>query len=118
MCIGFLDDRDGALAVQLLRDTDERPVYEASVYWHTQAAGSVQFLEEHAADDAWRSAIRGGAEYGALVQVGRQVTVTFADESVSAITSRFGFGQTAIEHVSSVVEHMDLRSTGTARVGG
>ncbi len=118
MCIGFLDDRDGALAVQLVRDTDDRPVYEASVYWHTQAAGSTQFLEELAADDAWRSAIRGGAEYGALVQVGRQVTVTFADESVGAIANRLGFGQTAIEHVSSVVEHMDARSTGTARVGG
>ena len=107
MCLGYLTDRDGALAVQLVRDSDDRPIYEASVYWHTKASGSTEFLEEVAADDAWRSAIRSGAEYGALVRFGRDVNVTFADASVAAITNRLGFGQTAIQHVSSVVEHFD-----------
>lgn len=107
MCIGFLSDRDGALAVQIVRDSDDEPVYEASVYWHTQEAGSTQHIEELAADDAWRNAIRSGAEYGAFVRIGNQVNVTFADPSVAAITNRLGFGQTAIQHVSSVVEHFD-----------
>ena len=105
MCIGYLSDRDGALVVQIVRDADDRPVYEASVYWHTKAAGSVEHTEELAADEAWRTAIRSGAEYCALVRLGQFVEVNFADASVAGITDRLGFGQTGIQHVNSVVEH-------------
>ncbi|HEX8298603.1 MAG TPA: hypothetical protein VF594_05520 [Rubricoccaceae bacterium] len=107
MCIGFLSDRDGALAVQIVRDSDDEPVYEATVYWHTQEPGSTQHAEELAADDAWRDAIRSGAEYGALVRFGNQVQISFEDRFVAAITNRLGFGQTAIQHVGSIVEHFD-----------
>lgn len=106
MCIGYLQDRDGVLAIQIVRDSDDRPVYEASVYWHTQEAESTQHAEEAAADDAWRNAIRSGAQYGTLIRFGSNVEVSFSDDFVGGTTSRLGFGQTAIEHVSSVVEHI------------
>ena len=117
ICTGFLSDRDGALAVQLVRDSDDRPVYEASVYWHTKESGSAQHLEELAVDEAWRTAIRGGAEYGALIRFGSRVEVTFSDAFVGATTARLGFGRTAIEHVGSVVEHVEPARTGRANGG-
>ncbi len=106
LCIGYLADRDGALAVQIVRDRDDRPVYEASVYWHSHQPGWAESVEELAEDDAWRSAIRGGAEYGTLVQLGKDVEITFADLSVAPTLNRLGFGQLAVQHVRSVVEHV------------
>lgn len=107
LCIGYLNDRDGALAVQLVRDADDRPVYEGSVYWHTHQPGSTEALEEAAADDAWRTAIRNGTEYGTALLLGKQTVLSFADAHVAGITGRLRFNQMAIEHVGSVVQYFE-----------
>ncbi|HEX8385920.1 MAG TPA: hypothetical protein VF576_07035, partial [Rubricoccaceae bacterium] len=106
-CIGYLNDRDGALAVQLVRDSDDQPIYEGSIYWHTHHPGSTEALEEAAADDAWRAAIRAGSEYGTVLRFGHQVELTFTDASVAGITGRLRFNQMAVQHLGSVVQYFE-----------
>ena len=107
MCIGYLTDRDGALAVQIVRDSDDRPLYEGTVYWHTQASSST----EYAAGDRRRRRVAPGhprpapstARCSAWARTSRS---SFSDAYVAPTTNRLGFGQLAVQHVGSIVEHL------------
>ena len=107
LCIGLLADRDGALDVQIVRDRDDRRLYEASIYWHTHQPGSTEYEQELASDEAWRTSLRAGADYGTLLQLGHQNTFRFDDSYVAGITGRLGFGAPRIEHLGSSVEYVD-----------
>ena len=107
LCLGNLPDRDGALAVQLVRATDDKPVYEASIYWHTHAVGTAEYKQELAADNAWRDAIRSGtAEYGAVLKLGEHTKLDFDSGQVGRTLSRLGFNRLDIQHVASFVEQL------------
>lgn len=121
-CIGWMRDRDEALVVQIVRSSNDAPVYEASIYWHTHAPGQPEHTAEQAADDLWRESIRTGAgDYGATVKVGEDSKVFFETGQISRILSRLQFNTLALEHLSSFVEEvlpLDPTTPGPGGPGG
>lgn len=111
-CVGGLADRDGALAVQIVRDRDDAVLYEGSVYWHSKGPGHSEAVKEAATDAAWRDAIRSGAQpYGAEIKLGPRVRLEYDVAQTSGITQRLGFGALSVRHLRTFVEHWDETPT-------
>ena len=109
-CVGASRDREGSLAVQIVRDRNDAVLYEASIYWHTHADGQPEAVQEAAADAAWRAAIRAGtANYGTEIRMGRKARLEYDVNRVAGITSRLGFNDLVIDHQGTFVEHLDVR---------
>lgn len=108
-CIGDLADRDGAMAVQIVRGINDAVLYEAAIYWHTHAPGasSGEYEREQAADDAWRRSIQNGtANYGTTLKLGANARINFENGQVARILNRLGFNQLVLVHVGSFVEDL------------
>lgn len=109
VCVGGLADRDGALAVQVVRDRDDAVLYEGSVYWHTKEDGHAESRQEADADAAWRAAIRAGtAPYGAEIRFGPKVKLKYDVQETVGISRRLGFGDLMVTHERTFVEHRDI----------
>ena len=103
-CVGQLATRDEALAVQLVRDSDDRPLYDASLYWHTKNALHPEYAQEQAADAAWRAGLAAGS-YGTRLTLGARTTLTFSLARMAPIAARLGLAGNAVAHVGSVSRH-------------
>ena len=103
-CVGQLAGRDEALAVQIVRASDNRPVYDASLYWHTKDALHTEYAQEQAADAAWRAGLAAGT-YGARVTLGAGTALTFSLARMAPIAARLGLAGNAVLHVGSVSRH-------------
>lgn len=110
-CLGKLDDRDGALTVQIVLDKTDVALYEATIYWHTHAPGQPEAVMEEADDAAWREAIKSGAaQYGTSLRIGDGTVLRYDVNRVAGITSRLGFNALSVRHLGSFVEHLDTRA--------
>ncbi len=104
-CVGNLPDRDGALAVQIVRDADDSVVYEGSIYWHSKEPGHAEFNQEQAADAAWRESIRNGtSSYGAKFLAGPGVDIGFDTGTIAQVLRRLRFNALVLTHVNSYME--------------
>ena len=111
LCIGYMNDRDGALTVQVVRDRNDAVLYEASVYWHTHADGQPEAVQEAAADEAWRTAIRAGtARYGAEIKIGKKSSLVYDVNRISGITGRLGFNALDVGHLGTFTEHAEVEA--------
>ncbi|HIG75326.1 MAG TPA: hypothetical protein EYQ24_12335 [Bacteroidetes bacterium] len=111
LCVGYMDDRDGALAVQVVRSLTDQPLYEATIYWHTHAEGYPENDAEQAADAAWRAAIQSGtADYGTSLRAGPKTRLLFENAQVARVLNRLGFNQLELLHVGSFVEDVSSPS--------
>lgn len=109
ICVGQLADRDGALTVQIVRERNDAVLYEASVYWHTHADGQPEALQEAAADQAWRTAIRSGlADYGTEIRFGKHAELEYEIDRTTAILRRLGVARLGIIHEGTFTEHTDV----------
>ena len=104
-CVGQTQDRDGALALEIVRAGDDRVIYDASMYWHTQDPGGTEHRAEQAAEAAWRASIAAGTGYGTRLALGRGTTLTFSIPRMAPIAARLGLMGGAVAHVGSTSRH-------------
>ncbi len=104
-CVGQTQDRDGALALEIVRASDDRVLYDASMYWHTQDPGGAEHSAEEAAEAAWRADVASGTGYGATLSLGAGTSLAFSIPRMTPIAARLGLMGGAVARVGSTSRH-------------
>ncbi len=121
-CVGQTQNRDGALALEVVRASDDRVVYDASMYWHTQDPGGVEHRAEEAAEAAWRASLAAGTTYGTVLEMGARARLSFSVPRMAPIAARLGLAGTSVAHVGSSSRHWVIgesaASSATGTAGG
>ncbi len=107
-CIGGSWDRLGALAVRVRRASDDKRLYESTLYWHMRTDEQAAHEAEEA---AWRAKIQAGEEFGTNLSVGDRVDLTFDIDEIGELTEKLGFEGDRVVLVSSTSAHRTPRET-------
>ncbi len=117
-CVGQVQDRDGALALEIVRASDDRVIYDASMYWHTQDPGGSEHRAEEAAEAAWRASIAAGTGYGTRLALGSGTTLAFSIPRMTPIAARLGLTGGAVTHLGSTSRHWTIGESAASSATG
>ena len=108
ICIGQSWDRRGALALRLVRASDDRRLYEATMYWHMREDEEEAVEAE---EQAWREKIMAGEAFGTHVRMGENVRMDFSMGEIEELTEKMGFDGPEIDLLSSQSYHQTAAET-------
>ena len=117
-CVGQLMERDGALALEIVRASDDRVIYTGSMYWHTKSPGHPQHTQEEAADAAWRAGVAAGTAYGTRLELGAGTTLAFSVPRIGPIAARLGLAGASVAHVGTETRHWVVGESSASSMDG
>ena len=114
-CIGNDWNRRGALAVRLVRASDDKRLYESTLYWHMRQ-DEVEAYEASVAE--WQEKIKRQEGYGAFVTLGDGVDIRFRHNDLDALVEKMDFEPDAVRLVTATAQHLSATEAHQACVGG
>ncbi len=101
-CVGRDWNRSSALSLRLIRESGNKTVYDAAVYWHMAKEERDAHLAEEA---AWMASIRGGTSFGTRFEMGPQASVTYSLATITRLAEKVGFDGNEVTLLASSSEH-------------
>lgn len=102
ICIGVDWDREDALAVRLMRASDNKRLYESTLYWHMRGDEAEAY---EAAEDQWRREIQDGKTFGTHLDIDGKVTLDYRSAPIAALAEKMEFDGNQLVLVTAAADH-------------
>ena len=108
--MGVFEQRQGALRLQVRQASNDALLYEAAMYWHTKEPGHSEYDDELQADQDFYAAVVDGEAYGARLDMGNALTLSFDAPRIGDIVERLGFDAPGVAHTGSTVRRLNVEA--------